>query len=221
VLDCKKEGCQAATAKAPLLVDRLCEECKTHWGEVRRALDLLKVEIEVNPRIVRGLDYYVRTSFELVYRGAGLGSQNAIGGGGRYDGLVKQLGGPDTPGVGFALGMERMFLALQAQKGVPGKGPMVFLAPMGPAAGDRAMALARELRAQGLRVEMDYEAKPKGLSNVLDKANRRGATVAVLLGEAELAKGIGTFKTLATGEQVERSLDASLAGWLKQKVGDR
>lgn len=211
VLDCKKEGCKEATAGAPMLLDRLCEPCAQHWAETRRNLELLGVAVEINPRIVRGLDYYVRTSFELVHRGEGpeaaLGSQNAVGGGGRYDGLVKELGGPpQAPGIGFGLGMERLVLVLQGQEGAAKRPPMVFLAALGPAAGDRAMALAAGLRKAGLRTELAYDAKQKGLSNVLDKADRRGARVAVILGDEELARGVAKVKDLRSGEQSDLPL---------------
>ncbi|HVO29397.1 MAG TPA: histidine--tRNA ligase, partial [bacterium] len=192
VLDCKKEGCRAATADAPILLDHLCPPCAEHFSEVKRNLDLLGVKYEINPRIVRGLDYYVRTSFEFIHRvegpDAALGSQNAVGGGGRYDGLVKELGGGDVPGIGFGLGMERLVLVLQAQEGASKRPPVVYLATMSKSAGDRAMTLARELRARGLRVELDYENKQK-LGNQLDKANRRGARAALILGDDEIAKG--------------------------------
>lgn len=209
VLDCKNEKCRAATASAPMLVDRLCAPCTEHWAEVRRNLDLLSVPYEVNPRIVRGLDYYVRTTFELVHRSEGpdaaLGSQNAVGGGGRYDGLVKELGGGEVPGIGFGLGMERLVLVLQAQEGAGKAPPMVFVATTSKASGDRAMTLARELRARGVRVELDYENK-KNLGNQLDRANRREARAALILGDDELAQGVAKVKDLATGEQTDATL---------------
>lgn len=216
VLDCKKEGCRAATANAPRLMDHLCEECRAHFDELRRSLDVLKVSYEIDPRIVRGLDYYMRTAFELIHTGEGLGSQNAVGGGGRYDGLVKELGGPpEVAGVGFGLGMERLVLALEAQRKAERIAPDAFLAPLGAAAVEKAMVLARELRAKGLRVEMDYEGK-KGLGNLLDRANKKGARAAVILGEDELARGVAKVKDLATGEQREVAL-AGVADSVKRK----
>jgi len=199
VLDCKKEGCRAATQDAPRLMAHLCDECRAHFEELRRSLDLLKVAYEVDDRIVRGLDYYVRTTFELLHTGEGLGSQNAVGGGGRYDGLVQDLGGPPVPGVGFALGMERLVLALEARGAAVKAGPDAFLAPMGAAAVERAMVLARELRTAGLRVDMDYDGKKLG--KTLERADKAGARAAVILGEDELARGEAKVKTLATGEE--------------------
>jgi len=221
VLDCKNERCRAATAKAPRMLERLCDECRAHWDEVTRTLKLAGVAFTVDPDIVRGLDYYVRTSFELIHVGEGLGAQKAIGGGGRYDGLVRELGGPDVPGVGFGLGVERMVMVLDAQekKSDRPKPKIVFLAPLGPAAADRAMALARDLRAAGLRVEMDYDAKEKGLGNTLNKADRRAATIAVILGADELARGIVKVKDLRSGAQVEHEI-ASLVGVVKGMLGD-
>ncbi len=207
VLDCKREGCRAATAAAPLLVDRLCEPCAAHFHEVRRNLDLMEVPYELDPRIVRGLDYYVRTAFELVHRsdaGEALGSQNAIGGGGRYDGLVKDLGGPPVPGIGFALGMERLSMVLAASRGGGDGAPAsVYLAALGPAAGDRAQRLAQGLRAREVRVETSYDAKANALGKELARADKRGARLVLILGEAELARNAVGVKDLRIGEQSE------------------
>ncbi len=199
VLDCKKEGCRAATADAPRLMDNLCDECKAHFEEFRRSLDVLKVGYEIDNRIVRGLDYYMRTTFELLHTGEGLGSQNAVGGGGRYDGLVKDLGGPEVPGVGFGLGMERLVMALEAKRPAAALAPDAFLAPMGIPAVEKALTLAHELRAAGLRVEMDYEGKKLG--KALERADKLGARSAAIVGDDELARGEAKVKTLATGEE--------------------
>ena len=163
VLDCKKEGCRTATAKAPLLLDRLCVSCAEHFAELRRNLDLLHVPHLVNPRIVRGLDYYVRTAFELTDSSGALGSQSAVGGGGRYDGLVKELGGADVPGVGFALGLERLTLVLQStvKTALP---PMAFIAVK-----QLSKAEARNAKAAILLGEDELA---KGVATVKDLGRR-------------------------------------------------
>lgn len=213
VLDCKKEGCRAATAPAPLLLDRVCDPCKEHFAEVRRNLDIAGVAYELNPRIVRGLDYYVRTSFELIHHPAGesgeaLGSQNAVGGGGRYDGLVKVLGGPPVAGVGFALGVERLVLVLQAQQTEAQAPATVWIAAPGAKAQDAAMKLARELRAKGLRIEIGYDAKANDLRKQLERADKKRAKVAIIIGDAELDKNMALVRDLATRTQIEERLDA-------------
>ncbi len=201
ILDCKSTGCQVAAEDAPVALDHLCEECAAHFEAVKQGLDSLGVEYEINPRLVRGLDYYTKTAFEV--RCKDLGAQNQVAGGGRYDGLVEQCGGPATPAVGFALGIERTLLALEALGKAPELKlqPDVYLVCFGEAAVQAASALMGDLRKAGLAVESDLVARsPK---KQLKLAADAGASYAVIIGEDELARGVVTLKELATGEQAE------------------
>lgn len=191
LLDCKVEGCRTAMEDAPLMIDHLCEGCRTHHEQVLGLLAAAGVPVEANPRMVRGLDYYVRTAFEIT--GEGQGAQDAIGGGGRYDGLVSNLGGPDLPGIGFAFGLERLQLASGSQEQeIPG--PLALLAPMGDAAGAAALALARRLRQTGCRI--DVESPHRRLKAQMKQADKVGARFVVILGEAELESGRATVRDL-------------------------
>ena len=193
VLDCKKDGCRQATADAPMLIDQLCEGCRSHHDRVLEGLDQEGVAWQANDRLVRGFDYYTKTTFEFASH-ALEGAQNAIGGGGRYDGLVEMLGGPPTPGIGFGIGIERVLLACDAEG--------VFAAnPHRPAAfvvdvtgGAAARALVAQLRARGLHVERAYDAR--SMKAQLKAADRSGAPVALLLGSEELAQNSVTIRAL-------------------------
>jgi len=191
LLDCKNEGCQAAMAAAPLMIDHLCEGCRDHHTEVMRLLGAAGVAVEAQPRMVRGLDYYVRTAFEITAEGQG--AQNAIGGGGRYDGLVSSLGGPDLPGIGFAFGLERLQLASGGEDDA-GPSPLALIAPMGDAAGGAGLALARKLRQTGCRI--DLESPLRRLKAQMKQADKVGARFVVILGEAELESGRATVRDL-------------------------
>src|SRR5579859_4437088 len=198
VLDSKLESEQEIIATLPKIVDCLCDACKTHYTEVKRQLDLRSVKYAENWRLVRGLDYYMRTTFEITARG--LGSQNAVCGGGRYDGLVELLGGPPTKGIGFAIGEDRLILSLQeAGKGGTALGRDVFVAWMGEKAQATAIAAAQKLRAAGFRVELPPVEQKFG--KALGQADKLGARYALILGEDEIATGQWTVKTLASGEQ--------------------
>jgi histidyl-tRNA synthetase len=198
LLDCKVETCRRITADAPLIADALCDACREHLASVRRLLDAEGVPYVFAPRLVRGLDYYCRTAFEIV--SDALGAQNALGGGGRYDGLVAALGGPDVPGVGFAIGLDRLAMVLE-----PGASPTpdVAVLPLVEAAAPAALALATRLRAQGVSVLL--EAPGRSLKAMLRAVSRQAARVAVILGDDELAAGRATIRDL------ERRLDRPLA----------
>jgi histidyl-tRNA synthetase len=191
LLDCKQERCREAMADAPMMVDHLCDPCRAHHDEVLRLLAAADVEVHANPRMVRGLDYYCRTAFEVV--ASGLGSQDAVGGGGRYDGLVKALGGPDVPGIGFAFGVERLELASR-EAAQPPKGPLAMIAPIGDEAAPAALALARRLRQTGTRVEID--SPRRRLKAQMQRADKLGARFVVIIGENELAQGRATVRDL-------------------------
>jgi len=198
VLDSKLESEQAIIAKLPRIGDHLCDECAKHYAEVKRQLQLRGVAFSENWRLVRGLDYYMRTAFEITAKG--LGSQNAVCGGGRYDGLVELLGGPPTKGIGFAIGEDRLILALQeAGKVSVARGRDVYIAWMGEKALPIAIAAAQKLRNAGLRVELPPTEQKFG--KALGQADKLGSLYALILGEDEVATGQWTLKTLADGSQ--------------------
>ncbi|MGH7820537.1 MAG: histidine--tRNA ligase [Candidatus Binatia bacterium] len=199
LLDCKIDV--ETTADAPRMIDALCSACEEHFREVRALLAAEGVAVELNPRMVRGLDYYCRTAFEILAEN--LGAQNAVGGGGRYDGLVADLGGPSVAGVGFALGLERLVLALRTLDAVPV--PDVVFAPLGETAQTRAFHLARQLRRQGFRAEV--EPGRKSLKSHMRRADRLGAEFVVIVGEDELARSVGILRNMRTKEQSEIRLD--------------
>ncbi len=198
IFDCKKEECQNALTDAPVVLDFLDDGCQGHFEEVKGLLGDLGISYALNPRMVRGLDYYTRTAFEVV--AGDLGAQNAVAGGGRYDGLAKDIGGPAVPGIGFAIGIERLILLLDAEKDF-GAYPDLFLATLGDKAKRRGFSLAQELRRSGLQVESDYEGK--SLKSQMRKADKFKAAFVLILGEDELAKGHATLRNMATKEQEE------------------
>jgi histidyl-tRNA synthetase len=203
VLDCKSDNCQKQYEAAPSVLNHLCRPCEEHFQEVRQGLTLLDIPYSVNSFMVRGLDYYTRTTFELIT--GDLGAQSAIGAGGRYDGLVRQLGGPDVPGIGFAMGMERLIMLL-SQQGDLDIGPDLdlFVIAMGDAATEKGFAMLQKFRAMGLRVLMDHEGR--SMKKQLKLADKHNARFALFLGEDELAKKEATIKNMVSGEQLGVSL---------------
>jgi histidyl-tRNA synthetase len=196
VIDCKSPHCREATADVPAMTGDLCDDCSEHFGQVRRLLDLHRIPHAVNPRMVRGLDYYNRTTFELL--AGDLGAQNAVAAGGRYDGLVQGMGGPSIPALGFALGVERLSLLLGTEStGRPR--PLAVLVHQGVGALDAAVSLRRELLNQGVAADIDYEAR--SFKAQIRSADRLGARFAVIVGENEVAGGTVTLKELAKGTQ--------------------
>jgi histidyl-tRNA synthetase len=214
VLDDKRPEVRAQLGDAPLMVDNLCEACREHYDEVRGYLKSLGVQWEEAPRLVRGLDYYTKTTFEFQHDG--LGAQSAIGGGGRYDGLVESVGGPALSGVGFGLGVDRTMLALKAE-GISVADParcQVYIVPLG-AAKARAVTLAGELRATGISTDLAYGSR--GLKGAMKAADRSGARYAVVVGERDLEGGTAQLKDLASGEQVTVAL-TDLASTIQEKL---
>jgi histidyl-tRNA synthetase len=200
VLDSKLESEQAIIATLPHIADHLCDECKTHYAEVKRQLEVRGVLYQENWRLVRGLDYYMRTTFEIT--APGLGSQNAVCGGGRYDGLVELLGGPPTKGIGFAIGEDRLILSLQESgKGQVQQGRDVYIAWMGERAYAAAIHAAKDLRKAGFSVELPPLEQKFG--KALGQADKLGAKYALILGDNEVSEGLWTLKTLSTGEQAK------------------
>jgi histidyl-tRNA synthetase len=207
VLDSKLEHEQAIIETLPRIADHLCDECKSHYAAVKHDLDLRGVVYHENWRLVRGLDYYMRTTFEITARG--LGSQNAVCGGGRYDGLVELLGGPPTKGIGFAIGEDRLILSLQEGGKVPAaQGPDVFIAWMGQNAYVTAIRAAKTLRDAGFRVELP--ATELKFGKALERASKLGSRFALILGDNEVQSGEWTLKNLATSEQQKLTEQALL-----------
>jgi histidyl-tRNA synthetase len=204
LLDCKNEPCQPFKAEAPKISDNLCDACAAHFATLRQLLDELGIGYTLNPLLVRGLDYYTRTTFE--FEPAEEGSQSVICGGGRYDGLMEQLGGRATPGIGFGAGLERNMLNLRRQDLAPEpqSSPDAFLAVADAAAQGRAMTLARELRRGGATVIAG--AAGRSMKSQMRQANALGARFALVLGERELADGSVSVRDLAT--QTQESLPA-------------
>lgn len=198
VLDDKRPEVQQQLTDAPLMLDHLCEPCAGHFDDVRRLLDSFGVAYAVNPRLVRGLDYYNRTTFEFVHEG--LGAQSGMGGGGRYDGLMEQLGGQDLSGIGFAVGIDRTLLALEAEgiEIAPESALDVYVVPLG-AARDRAALLTHELRAGGVRTDLSYGGR--GLKGAMKAADRSGARWTIVLGERDLEDQVCQLKDMQSGEQ--------------------
>lgn len=199
ILDCKNESCQQASAGAPQMAQCLCPECGDHFEGLKAMLTAAGISFILNPRLVRGLDYYTKTAFEIQY--APLGAQSAVCGGGRYDGLVAQCGGPQTPGIGFAVGLERLLLALEKQNLLPAvaRQSAAFVAPLGKEQIPAAFALLLQLRQSGLAADMDFLGR--SLKAQLKQANRQQARFALLLGEEECARGEVLLKNLESGEQ--------------------
>jgi len=203
VLDCKVDRCRQVSAEAPQVTDFLCADCAAHFGQVMRLLEELGVGFEIDKRLVRGLDYYTRTTFEV--QTDRLGAQSAIAGGGRYDDLVRLLGGPDQPAVGFAIGMERL-VELVAMEGTvsPGKAPRLFIAALGEASREKAFAWMCELNRKGLAVEMSLEER--GLKSQMKTADKWNATHVLIVGDTELAARTLILRDMRTKEQQEVAL---------------
>jgi len=215
--DCKNPQCTSVMAEAPLLRDELCDDCAAHYAAVKEYLDDLGVVYEEDPSLVRGLDYYTRTVFE-VQVDAGLGSQNAIGGGGRYDRLMQEYGGPATPGLGFALGFERTLLAMQAA-GVSVLGPAVaevYVARVDASLGGAAFAIAQELRDAGVATELDHQAR--SLKSQFKQADRLGARLVVVVGPDELEQGMVTLRDMTSKEETKVPL-GEIAARVKTLLG--
>jgi len=212
-LDCKREECQALYTQAPLIKDYWCEECRKHFERVLEFLEIQGLSYQINQRLVRGLDYYVRTTFEI--KAKGLGAQDTVAAGGRYDGLLKALGGPDIPGIGFAIGVERFLLVAKLpQDLIP---PLdLYVVALGEEAYRRLLPLVHELRQEGLSVEIDHEGR--SLKAQLKQANKLKARFALIVGENELKQGEALWRDMETGTQESLPL-ASLLSELKARLG--
>ena len=204
ILDCKVESCQEELRDAPLMVDYLCEECLEHFQSVQNYLKKLNLDFIIDPKIVRGLDYYTKTAFEIITKE--IGAQGTVCGGGRYDGLIEEVGGPSTPGIGFGMGIERLLLSLENQ-GIPIEEPKsfdLFIATLGVNADETAFGLIYSLRKSGIKVEKDF--KNRSLKAQLKYANKINAKYVVIIGEEEMERDRAILKDMDTGEQKEINL---------------
>lgn len=209
VLDDKRPEVREMAADAPLMLDNLSSACREHFETVTGLLDDLGVAYTVNPRMVRGLDYYTKTTFEFVHDG--LGAQSGIGGGGRYDGLMAQLGGQELSGIGYALGVDRCLLALQAEEKTvtDGSRVAVFGVPMGAAAKRSMVGIVDKLRAQGISADMSYG--DRGLKGAMKGADRAGARFTLVVGDRELEQGVVAVKDMVSKEQHDIAIDDLVA----------
>lgn len=206
VLDCKNDSCKKVAESAPRTIDHLCPECRAHMDELRSYLDECGIDYIIDPHIVRGLDYYTRTVFEFIAEG--IGAQSTVCGGGRYDGLMEELGGPKMAGIGFGMGITRMILALK-QDGVeiPALAvPELYIASMGSAAALRGAKITSELRDAGINADCDIMGR--SLKAQMKYADKTGARFVLILGDSEIESGKAIVKEMATSEQTEVSLDA-------------
>ncbi len=215
ILDCKVDRDKDFIVKAPKIHEELCDECNEHFNEVRELLDLLNIDYIIDSKLVRGLDYYTKTAFEVIYKG--LGAQDTVFGGGRYDGLAEEVGNRNIPGVGFAMGMERILLTLEEEEV---KLPIdesidLFITTIGDEAQKKAFSYLYQLRQAGLKVEMDYLGRSvKGQMKCADRSN---ANYSIILGGDELAKGVATIRDMKSGEQVEIKLN-NLVTEMKERI---
>jgi histidyl-tRNA synthetase len=214
-LDCKEPGCIHATRDAPSILDSLCGPCRQHFTTVQRLLRETNVQFMLNPRMVRGLDYYCRTTFEWTTKQ--LGAQSAVAAGGRYDGLVQDLGGPAIPGVGFALGVERLTMLLRMQQTGVTMGPWCYVVWVGDQARDWAFPLVHLLRQKGLAVEMEGEVR--SLKSQMRRADKLKAASVLIVGDDELARGKAVWRNMASKQQEEISLDSIEVDLIARKAG--
>ncbi len=197
ILDCKVEGCKAIAAKMPSMIDNLCEPCRKHFQGVQDGLKTLRVSFEIDPKVVRGIDYYTRTSFEFV--SSNLGAQSTVCGGGRYDGLVEELGGDAVPGVGCGMGMERLAMLLETQIEQVTPKPEVYFVTPDAAGRAKAMEICHSLRAEGIRADIDL--LERSMKAQMRSADKSGAKYTFILGESEVVAGEATLKNMTDGQQ--------------------
>ncbi len=214
ILDCKTPGCREIAQSAPHMKEHLCNDCQSHFDGLRSHLDQAGRAYQVNPLMVRGLDYYNRTAFEIT-TGA-LGAQNAVAAGGRYDRLVKDMGGRGTPAIGFAMGVERLVLLLEEQATTAASVPDAYMVAVGPEAERVALAAAESVRVAGISLELNLQGG--GMRNQMKKAARSGAPVTLIIGEEEAAQSQVQMKIMASGEQQSVAM-ADLAPQLKAALG--
>ncbi len=197
IFDCKNESCQEIISGAPVILDFICVECKQHFEKVKEHLGILHIPFIINTKMVRGLDYYTRTAFEITTQS--LGAQNAVTGGGRYDGLVQMLGGPNISGIGFAIGFDRLISMIPDADGQDAKRPNIFIAALGDKAQSFAFSLCNTLRLAGIRAEMDFSNR--SLKSQMKRSNKLNCSHTLIIGEKEMEKGAAQLRNMGDGTQ--------------------
>ncbi len=207
ILDCKSPICQDIAKDAPVILNYLCDECKEHFEKLKSYLGSMNIEYKINPKIVRGLDYYTKTVFEFIT--TDIGAQGTVCGGGRYDGLIEQLGGNPAPALGFAMGLERLIMTMESKNAPfnPEKKCDIYIGAMGDNAQIKAIGLVKELRDHGFLAECDVMGR--GVKAQMKYANKIGAGFALILGDNELENGKANLKNMQTGEQLEIAIDST------------
>jgi len=212
ILDCKVTGCKEALADAPATLDHLCNVCDDHFNTVKTTLEQQKVDFIVDKSLVRGLDYYTRTAWEI--QTTSLGAQSAVAGGGRYDGLVKELGGPQTPAIGFAIGFDRLVEVMEQVDKSPGTNPLnLFIISLGDKAMKKGYHWSCELNQLGVYTEMDYRGK--SMKALMKRANKLGAQYVLIAGENELAEHAVILRNMNTKEQVSLAVETLVPELIK------
>jgi histidyl-tRNA synthetase len=217
LLDCKVPTCREAMTDAPSLSDYLCADCKSHFEAVKTHLAQVNIPFEIDKRLVRGLDYYTRTTFEI--QTGALGAQNAVAGGGRYDGLVQALGGPETPAIGFAIGFDRLTEISELRNRDHSRAPEVFIVAMGQDCQDRAFSWSCELSKAGVRTEMDFSGR--SLKALMKRAGRMNARYVLIFGDSELQGKVALLRDMVSSEQVAISLDKIVSRIMKRVLSTR
>jgi histidyl-tRNA synthetase len=215
LLDCKVPACREIMADAPSLFDYLCADCRSHFEAVKGHLTQVGVAFEIDKRLVRGLDYYTRTTFEIQTRA--LGAQNAVAGGGRYDGLVKALGGPDTPAIGFAIGFDRLTEITELRNRDHARVPDVFIVAMGEECLNRAFSWSCDLATAGVRTEMDFSGR--SLKALMKRAGRMNSRFVLIFGDSELRGNVALLRDMGSSEQVAIPLDKLVSRVAKRVLG--
>lgn len=215
IIDCKEEKCKSQLTDVPYMVDNICGDCRDHFEGLKHSLEILGLDYIVDPRIVRGLDYYTKTAFEIVSKD--IGAQGTVCGGGRYDGLIEECGGPSTPGIGFGLGLERLLLVVENQ-GVEITKPVymdVYIANLGEAGAEEALKQINILRSNGIKAEKDFMGR--SLKAQMKYANKINASYVVVIGEDEIKNNRIKVKNMKNGSEDEISID-ELFDYLKQRI---
>lgn len=218
ILDCKSPVCSEIAEKAPIVLDYLCDECKEHFETVKKYLDVQNIEYTVNPKIVRGLDYYTKTVFEFVSNS--IGAQGTVCGGGRYDGLIEELGGQHTPSLGFAMGLERIELLMDAQNceyPAP-EVPDLFIVALGDKATLKAIEIAKDMREEGFSVS--YDLNQRSVRAQMKYADKLSAKFNVVIGDNEVETGIANLKNMQNGETEEIALETFVSGFYNISLSD-
>ncbi len=219
ILDCKSPVCSEIAKDAPVVLDYLCEECKTHFDEVKKYLDAEHIEYKINPRIVRGLDYYTKTVFEFISNS--IGAQGTVCGGGRYDGLIEELGGAHTPSLGFGMGLERLMLLMETQgcDFPKAEKPDLFIVALGDKATLKAVEIAKDMRAEGFSCL--YDLNKRSLRAQMKYADKLSSKFTIVIGDNEVEAGIAKLKNMESGEETEIALATFVSGYYNITLSDQ